>query len=65
MLAIGWLLIATISQLTVSIREIFNLVSADNARIYKLVIYYSTSIIGVLQILIILVLPNLTDTKKA
>ena len=39
MLALGWLVTATMYQLTVSIRVIFNLVTKERSEKYKLVVY--------------------------
>ena len=61
MLALGWLVTATMYQLTVSIRVIFNLVTKERSDKYKIAVYIYSATMATFQLLWIMLLPVLVD----
>ena len=61
---LGWLVTATMFQLTISIREIFNLVSESHAKCYKIALYLVSIIFCTLQILALVLVPVFFEEKN-
>ena len=61
MLALGWLVTATMFQLTVSIRVIFNLVTKERSDKYKIAVYIYAAAMATFELLFIMLLPVLID----
>ena len=64
MLTLGWLVTATIFELTVSIREIFNLVSQSRTKWSKRVFYSFSILVCSLHVLAMFLIPSLVDEPQ-